>query len=309
MTRISEHVNDDPRFVPRPLANLLRVPSAPEYALVVIERRSSPSAPWVEILRADPRALGGAWADEGLSNGAVFSYRMYGIDAAGHKSALSRVVDATVKQDPTAPIGALRIDTPAPRTDSSAVATNLELYFDGELGMQMKLWWADEVPPRSWSPFSPTALVPVTAVATPTSRTLMAQLRDAAGNESLRYSDSIEVYPPNGLGDFTGTVAPRAGGFPGGVRVAVGDVDGDSSGEAPIFTDADGHFEIPDLAPGTYRLRFYDSLGNTTVSDDLEIVAGATTDLGTVPIPEPDALALALVAAASIALLRRRRGI
>jgi hypothetical protein len=66
VTRVSEHVDDDPRFVPRPLANLLRIPSAPEYATVEIERRASPTAPWLPLVQVDPRTLGGVFADEGL---------------------------------------------------------------------------------------------------------------------------------------------------------------------------------------------------------------------------------------------------
>jgi hypothetical protein len=307
VTRISEHLDDDPRFVPQPLANLLRVPGAPQYAEVVIERRGSPTAPWIEVLRADPRELGGVYLDDGLSEGVTFAYRMYGVDAAGRESAISRVIEATVKQDPIAPIGAVRIDTPAPRTDSSAVATLVDLYFDAESGVQMKLWWSDELPPRDWSPFHAQVLMPVEPVATPTLRTLLALLRDAAGNESLRYADGILVYPPNGLGGLRGTISPYGGGFLGGVSVAVGDVNGDTGGDAPVFTDADGDFEIPDLAPGTYRLRFFDSTGHTTLSDAFDVVAGATTGVGLVPIPEPGATAIGAVALASLAIARRLR--
>jgi hypothetical protein len=213
-----------------------------------------------------------------------------------------------VKQDPIAPIGAMRIDTPAPRTDSSAVATLIDHYWDGEVGLQMKLWWSDELPPRDWSPYGAQVMVPVEAVAAPTLRTLLLLLRDAAGNESIRYADSIQVYPPNGLGSLSGAISRSDGGFRGGVYVAVGDLDGDAPGEAPVFTDADGNFDVPDLAPGTYRLRFFDALGNTTLSDEFEVVAGTTTEVGIVPIPEPDAIALALVALASIAALRRIAG-
>jgi len=219
VTRVSEHVDDDPRFVPRPLANLLRIPSAPEYATVEIERRASPTAPWLPLVQVDPRTLGGVFADEGLPEGVTFEYRMHGVDAARRESAMSRVVAATVKQDPLAPIGALRIDMPAPRTDASAIDTALELYTDAALGMQMKLWWADEAPPRSWESFAAQRLVPVDAVAEPTLRTLLLQLRDAAGNESIRYDDAILVYPPNSLGSVQGTVQRRGGGAPAGVVV------------------------------------------------------------------------------------------
>lgn len=302
ISHVLEHTDDDPRFVPRPLANLLRVPAAPEFALIVIQRRGSPTAPWIERLRVDPRTLGGAFADEGLSAGATFAYRMYGIDAVGRRSAMSRVVEATVKQDPVAPIGALRIDTPAPRTDDTTVPVDVELYRDAPAGMQMKLWWADEPPPRDWSPFAPQRLVPLEPASTPTTRTLLALLRDAAGNESIRYGDSVEVFPPNSLGAVSGSIAPTGGGPLGGVLVQLVN----APGEAPILTGADGSFTLVDLAPGTWALAFFDGADVTTVPG-ITVTPGATTQLGVIPIPEPGSLALGAIALASIAALRRGR--
>ncbi len=291
VTHVSEHVDDTPRFVPQPLANLLRIPSAPQYATVRIERRGSPTAPWIQIAQIDPRALGGAYSDSGLSEGVTFEYRMRGLDAAGHQSAVSRVVQATVKQDPVAPIGALRIDTPAPRTDSSAIATLVDFYFDSELGMEMKLWWADEAPPRSWEPIATQRFIAVDAVAAPTLRTLLLQLRDAAGNESIRYADAVHVYPPNSLGAARGAVQRRDGSAPGGVVVQLPGLPGDG----PIVTAADGSFELVDLPSGSYDITFFDG-ENTTTLPGVAVVAGSPTQLGTLLIPEPNALAAGAVA-------------
>jgi len=302
VTRVSEHVDDDPRFVPRPLANLLRIPSAPEYATVEIERRASPTAPWLPLAQLDPRALGGVFADEGLPEGVTFEYRMHGVDAARRESAMSRVVAATVKQDPLAPIGALRIDTPAPRTDSSAIATLIDLYADAAAGIEMQLWWADERPVRNWEPFAAQLLVPVEPVETPTLRTLVVQLRDAAGNESLRYADAILVYPPNSLGSVQGTVERRNGSAPGGVVVQLPGLPGDG----PIVTAPDGSFELVDLAPGSYDLAFFDG-EHTTTLPDVDVVAGSATQLGTLLIPEPNALALGAAALLALRVLARRR--
>jgi hypothetical protein len=106
------------------------------------------------------------------------------------------------------------------------------------------------------------------------------QLRDAAGNESIRYADAILVYPPNSLGSVQGTRAAPWRRRAGRSRRPPG-----LPGDGPIVTGPDGSFELVDLAPGSYDLAFFDG-EHTTTLPDVDVVAGSATQLGTLLIPE-----------------------
>ncbi|RIL03984.1 MAG: hypothetical protein DCC71_14395 [Proteobacteria bacterium] len=299
VTRINElHVPQDARFVPQPNANLLRVPSAPEYALLVVERRERAGAtalPWMEIARVDPRTLGGAYLDDGLVAGLVYDYRLRGVDAAGNESAPSQPVTATVKQDPLAPIGALRIERP--RTDARALDVAVDLYLDDPAQIEMRV-----AGPRdraaAFTPYAALHRVTLPAVTEPTPTRLRATLRDAAGNESLPYAASIVQYPEGSLGSIEGVVEPAAGGVL--VRIA-------GRPEEPIaVTGSDGRFVLRDLLPGSYTIEAIagDARG---FAGGVSVAAGDVTDAGVVPVPEPGAIAGALAALAALRRLAAAR--
>ena len=305
-TRISElHVPDDPRFVPQPLGVLLRVPSAPAYAEIAIERRvaGTPSpAPWIEIASPDPRTLGGAFLDAGLPEGTRFAYRMRGIDAAGRESAVSPVVEATVKQDPLAPIGALRIEH-GPRTDGATLDLGIDLYLDDPSDIAMRI----ESPGArgaAFAPYAATRTISLRPVTEPTSTLVSATLRDAAGNESLSYAESILQYPAGSLGSIRGIAARGAPGTNGGVLVRLAGL----PAEAVAVSAPDGSFELDDLLPGTYTVELVEASGGASGRITGVVVdPSAATDLGTVRIPEPGAAAAALATLAALAPLRARR--
>jgi hypothetical protein len=66
-----------------------------------LARLASPDADyaWVEN-NVDPT---GVYTDDGLTNGATYSYRMMAVDGDGHRSAVSPARDATPKEDPFPP--------------------------------------------------------------------------------------------------------------------------------------------------------------------------------------------------------------
>jgi len=301
VSRVLEHAPDDPRFVPQPLAILLRFPSHPSYAEVAIERRSvAPGAVWLEVARFDPRDFGGAWADAGLGAGARFEYRMRGIDGDGNESALSRVVEGTAKLDPVAPIGAVRVLGP-PRRDDPAVVIAPTIYREGTAGIQMQVWASGESEPTVWTAFQPfvtRTLAPVTAPAT---RLVFARFRDAAGNESLAYHDTLELHPPDTLGAIEGTAAVQ-GRPAAGVRVLLAG----APWEPPVLSDDEGRFVLPALAAGTYELRL-DAGGSATDVPGIVVGAGAETDVGVVAVPEPTAGAVGAAALAALAAYARAR--
>jgi hypothetical protein len=292
------HLPTDPRFVPQPFGVLLRVPSAPEYAEVVIERRAHPDFLWTPIARPTAVSLGGAFLDDGLPEGQIYSYRMRGVDAAGNESAVSREITATVKSDPLAPNGALRIDH-GPRSDDATVALFVDLYGDDPADIEMRL-----VTPASrlevFEPYASKATLAMPTVATPMPVLLTATLRDLAGNESLDYSESILQYPPGSLGSIRG-IADRIGaGSNAGIAVSIAD----RPDEAIAVSASDGSFVLDDLLPGTYRVDFVgDGISGRVTG--VVVDPSDQTDVGTVLVPEPDAIAAMLVA---IATLARRYG-
>jgi hypothetical protein len=306
VTRIAEHVPDDPRFVPQPLSILLRVPSAKPYDLLLIERRmaasnpNTPPAPWTERARLDPRAQRGAFLDTGLPDGARFEYRMRGIDADGNESAVSQVMLATVKQDPVAPIGALRI-VGGPRTDAATIPIAVDLYGDDPADIEMQLG-SPGLRGAGWIPYLAESVLPLATVKEPTTQLLSARLRDDSDNESLLYGEQILVYPPDSLGRIVGSVDRAGSGAGPGVLIGIA---GDPL-EPTAMSAADGSFVLENLLPGTYDIELHDNdLGGGVA--DVVVTAGATTDLGVVPIPEPEALAAAAVALATLLAASRRR--
>jgi hypothetical protein len=305
VTRVAElHVPDDPRFVPQPNANLLRVPSAREYALLSIERREVAGAtqlPWLERARVDPRALGGAFLDAGLAPGLTFEYRLRGIDADGNESAVSPVVAATVKQDPLAPIGALRL-LAGPRTDDATLDLAIDLYGEDDPGsIDMRVGRARDR--LAYAAYRATTRIDTIAPAEPTPMLVTAQLRDAALNESQRYAEEIIVHPRGSLGSIRGRVDRGTTAGDGGVLVRLVGRPAD-----PVaVSEADGSFELDDLLPGTYEVQFLDPYA-AGFRGGVVVAAGDVTDVGVVAVPEPGALAAALAALASLWLRRRYAG-
>jgi hypothetical protein len=304
VTRINEHLEVDPRYVPQPFANLLRVPSADAYALLLIERRETAGAtslPWMERARIDPRTLGGVWLDANLPAGLTFEYRMRGIDAAGNESALSPTLAATVKQDPLAPIGALRI-LHGPRTDDPVVNLAVDLYGDapGEIEMQV----GNPRERLAYQAYRAITSVDAITPEAPTPMLIAAKLRDASGNESQVYSDEIVVYPRGALGDVRARVERVGGGGDAAIFVRLAGL-----GDGPVATSGeDGVVVLPDLLPGTYTVEFIEQDGKVgALKMDVVVEAGEETDLGVVAVPEPSALAAALAVWASLWMQKRRQ--
>ena len=305
VTRINElHVPQDPRTVPQPNANLLRVPSAPEYALLLIERRERNGAtalPWTERTRVDPRTLGGVWLDAGLAPGLTFEYRMRGIDAEGNESALSPTIEAQVKTDPLAPIGSLRIPG-SRRTDDPSFDVAVDLYLEDDPGaIEMQVGPASAR--NAFEPYAQTKSIDTQTPLEPEPLLVVATLRDAAGNESLRYAEEIVVHPRGTLGDLRARVDRANGGSDAGVLVRLAGL----PGELMALSDANGDVWLPNLLPGDYTVEFVEPDGSIgAVAPGVLVSAGEETDLGTVLVPEPGALAAAFAALAALVGVRRR---
>jgi Mg-chelatase subunit ChlD len=306
VTRINElHVPQDPRYVPQPSSNLLRVPAAKEYALLLIERRETAggtSLPWTERARVDPRTLGGVWLDAGLVPGLAFEYRMRGIDASGNESAVSRTVSGVVKLDPLAPIGALRIPGNR-RTDDPQIDVAIDLYGEEDpAAIQMRVGAAHGR--GSFETYRATKTIDVPAPAEPTPMLVLATLRDAAGNESLPYAEEIVVHPRNSLGDVRASIERPEGASPAGVVVRLAGL----PGEPFAVSGKDGAVALTDLLPGVYTVEFVEPDGSVAVSLPTVVLGGGATDLGTVSVPEPDAIAGAIAALVALGIRARTVG-
>jgi hypothetical protein len=145
-------------------------------------------------------------------------------------------------------------------------------------------------------------MLPLATVKEPTTQLLTARLRDDSENESLLYGEQILVYPPDSLGRIVGSVDRAGSGAGPGVLIGIA---GDPL-EPVAVSATDGSFVLENLLPGTYDIELHDNdLGGGVA--DVVVTAGATTDLGVVPIPEPEALAAAAVALATLLAASRRR--
>jgi len=281
VTLVNElHVPEDPAFVPEPFGHLFRVPSAPAYARVRIERRevvpgAAPTA-WTVLAEPDPRTLGGAFRDRNLPDGVTFQYRMRGIGREGQESAVSRIVEATVKGDPLAPIGALRLDH-GPRTDDPTARVLVDLYREQPHGTTMRVSSAGTRAP--WVPYAPETAVALPTVDAPTSVAIRATLRDAAGNESLAYDGTLRVHPRGSLGSIRGRAERPGAPDDGDVLVRLAG----RPEERVETSDTNGSFRLDDLVPGTYtvELLYADLLVSVA---DVPVGPGAETDVGTVVV-------------------------
>ncbi len=208
---------------------------------------------------------------------------------------------ATAKQDPIAPIGAVRIPG-GPRTDDASIPIAMNLYRDDAADIEMLLG-SPGLRGAGWVPYAKESMLPLATVEEPTPQLLTARLRDAAGNESLLYGErdpgvSAELAR---LASWARSNGPE----PRAAR-ASWSRSGATRTSRSACSASDGSFVLDDLLPGTYEIEMSDADLGARVPD-IVVVAGGTTDLGVVAIPEPDAMSATIAALAALAAAQRRR--
>lgn len=292
-----------PRPDLRPNSNLIRYPVNPAYTNIRLLRSLNAAGPFTEVAVFDARANRGLYRDDGLTNGTTYYYRLQGVDLNGNFSAPSHVFRGRPKADPFAPIGSVVINLH--RHFVVGPRVQLSLFVDPELagggggsthdhthtgdhthgapaqveeGTEMLISNDPAFADATWQPYKPTLQWDLAPDANGEAQVFV-KFRDKAGNESTVYHDGITVRMKGTLGSIRGKATLKDGSNPAGIQVFVLN----DNTVPPAMTEADGTFTLPDLAPGTYTLRFVrDDAGVALI--EAEVGPGTTTDLGTVVV-------------------------
>jgi sugar lactone lactonase YvrE len=134
------------------------------------------------------------------------------------------------------------------------------------------VWWTSTTPDPWWS--------------APQRLTNGGDIRTGP-NQQIVHAD-FAAPPSNGLGTLTGSVTNGVSGLPG-IRVQIYTPNGLYG---LVLTKANGSFQLADIPPGTYRVKFLDVTGtyqpewwdgapNYFTADDIAVTSGSTT-----PVPE-----------------------
>ncbi|MFB3787507.1 MAG: C25 family cysteine peptidase [bacterium] len=194
-------VIDIPSQIPQPKTNLVYFPLSKAYRRIHIFRGDSPNN-LVEFKVLDVGDVkNGVWPDEGLTNGKTYYYQIVAEGESGALSAPSRVFAGTAKDDPVPPKGWIKINNGAGLADSLQVKLDLDTSDDAK---EMRI---SNDAPQSGAAWKAIAPVVQNWVIQPNSKGnfayVYAKFRDAAGNESVLYNDSVRLVPdedPDGDG-------------------------------------------------------------------------------------------------------------
>lgn len=270
-TQYSEHIEVD---LPAPGTLRLRYDHDKPLAVVTLWRGTSPEtlAPYQEIEDGN-----GVFDDTNVTPGQTYWYRFSGKTADGSEGSPSPLVEVMARDDNVAPQGSINLNDGAARTDDRQVLADLAVYLEAEATAEMA-FGINATPGAGWEPFAREKILTLPAVSEPTWMNVAVRYRDAAENESIVYSDVIELYPPGILAAFIGTVVDGVSGTPlNGVRI-------EPEGESPTMTAAGGQFEVPDLAEDNYWLRLTREGYLPARLGPFTATAGDTVNLGALPL-------------------------
>lgn len=177
--------------------NLLYWSVAPGHFSVDIHRAEDPSGPFHRIARNRP-ARQQPYSDAGLTNDITYYYKVRAMTAEEQLSRFSEVEAGTPKADNTRPWGSVKILGPRHITDP-AVTLRLAADADAQL---MRIDNEADFASGFWEAYGETRAWQIAGAEG--ANFVYVQFRDAAGNESLVFSDSVMFENDsdfNGLGD------------------------------------------------------------------------------------------------------------
>ncbi|MGE4069715.1 MAG: carboxypeptidase regulatory-like domain-containing protein [Lysobacterales bacterium] len=285
---ILTQLNDHEEAAPLPaFSHTLRFDSDAGYASILIKRGSSTDGPFVDHAVIDAPTANGRFVDPGLTPGQNYCYQLIARTASLAVAAASDFVCAVARADNTAPRGSVVLNGGDPRSSATLLSAAVAVDHESAAGMEMHLTLPDGSD-TGWIPYLPSYPVDVSTLTPPAVATIAMSLRDAAGNESVAYTDDIDLVPAGSSGTISGEVR---------VDTRYGDADmplsgvfvmPDAGAEAARQSAADGQFSLSNLPPGNYRLAFELPGYQTRFVADILVGAGANQSLGVVRlIPQP----------------------
>ena len=244
---------DVPIHEPVPRTLLLHFPVAEQYTRMHIYRRD-PSTPLFALhdtvdLAADDM---GVYYDRELNPGDQYDYYLIAEGLSGARTAPTEVFKGVAKVDPLPPKGWVKINGGFTQTTTNNVRLNFDISADATEIIFSEL---SDFSDASWQPLTDT--VPYTLAINgplPQVSTIFAKFRDASGNESVIYHDSILIDPDaDNDGDGVPDVNDNCTLVPNALQI---DADGDGFGN---ICDADFNndlvINVVDL--GYLRGRFF----------------------------------------------------
>lgn len=288
LTELSEHEEE------QPLARnaiSLRPPRQAGIASWTLLRGTNPAA-LSPIATLSPNNIGARYVDTmNLIPGQTYHYQWRGIDVLGNEGAPSHVFPMRATSDTEAPMGASVLHRGLPRTDDPDVELKLSLYNDAPATTRYRVRTlicpsepALAPSPPAALPFSEFSTLQMPEVSAECTFGVSVVLIDVDGNESVKYTDDLALWPRGSLGDVRGTLF-----VPGGTPLrAIVEIAGEPH-EAPALADANGNFLLADLKPGTYDLDVSLPGYETRRIPDVIVDAGQITDLPVTTLVPVDA--------------------
>jgi len=264
-----------PRLPLRPNSNLIRFPLNRAYTAVLIYRSTSPGGPFRQIATVPTARSDGFYRDGGLVNGRTYYYYVQGEGTRGHLSAPSHVFSGTPKADPFPPIGSVLINHGQAYVETRWVTLDLQADSDTK---EMLIANTSDFDGAGWEAYTPTKswrLDPVDGYAA-----VFVKYRDAAGNESIIYSDDIRVTGRGTLGSIRlRVVLDGLENFAGVFATLLGTPDA-----TPSFSDAEGTVLLSPILPGSYDVLLERPGFLPRILKDIRVSPGEPTEIGEIPL-------------------------
>lgn len=282
---VFEHIQFAPPVALNPNANLIRYPRHTSYNQMRIWRSMSMAGPFSIIATLSGPTLTGLYEDAGLVNGTTYYYMVQPIDVGGNIGAHSLIFEGKPSSDPIPPIGDVTINSGA--AYAASTSASLHLVAPGNTD-EMLISNLPTFAGSSWQTYNYT--LPWTLVPNPATgiATVHARFRKLTGRESpSTYTDSIEVVTASAMGAVEGIVTLQDLTNFAGVSISASD----DPSLVPIVTAASGKFHMALIPPGTYKITLSRGGYNDVVIENVVVVAGQETNLGTiamtlnVPVP------------------------